>query len=101
MKWKFKIIKVALFVMAGIGILGWLVMALWNWLIPSLFSGAHPIDYVHALGLFVLSKILFGGFRGHGGWHRHGFRQRWEQMAPEEREKFQRGMFFGRGGPKQ
>jgi hypothetical protein len=43
------------------------------------------------LGLLVLSKILFGGFRGrgcHGRWNRH----RWEQMTPEEREKFQTGM---------
>jgi hypothetical protein len=38
-----------------------------------------------------LSKILFGGFRGHGchgRWHRH----RLENMTPEEREKFQAGM---------
>jgi len=91
-------VKVALLVVVGIGILGWIVMVLWNWLIPSLFSGAHPIDYIHALGLFVLSKILFGGFRGRGGWHRHGFARHWEHMTPEQREKFQRGMFRGRHG---
>jgi hypothetical protein len=34
---------------------------------------------------------LFSGFRGHGcheRWHRH----RWENMTPEEREKFKSGM---------
>jgi len=100
MNWKLKALKIALFVVVGVGALGWVVMSLWNWLIPSLFSGAHQIDYIHALGLFVLSKILFGGWRGHGG-GRHRFRQRWEQMAPEEREKFRRGMFFGRGRSRQ
>src|ERR1039458_2041208 len=71
--------------------LGWVVMALWNSLIPALFVGGKEIGYVQAMGLLLLSKILFGGFRGHGchgRWHRH----RLEQMTPEEREKFQTGM---------
>jgi hypothetical protein len=75
----------------GIAALGWVVMALWNWLIPSLFGGAKEIDYLLAMGMLVLSKFLFGGFRGHGChgcWHRH----RLEQMTSEEREKFQAGM---------
>lgn len=78
-------------VLIGIAALGWVVMALWNWLIPTLFFGGKEIGYVQAMGLLVLSKILFGGFRchgGHGRWHR----QRLEQMTPEEREKFQAGM---------
>jgi len=56
----------ALLVVVGIAALGWVVMALWNWLIPSLFIGAKEIGYVQAMGLLLLSKILFGGFRGHG-----------------------------------
>jgi hypothetical protein len=83
--------KIGLLVVVGIAALGWVVMALWNWLMPNLFVGAHEINYLQALGLLVLSKILFGGFRGHGcpgRWHRH----RLEQMTPEEREKFQSGM---------
>jgi len=84
--------KIGLMVLVGIAALGWLVMALWNWLIPALFAGAHQVSYLQAMGLLVLSKILFGGLRGHGcpaRWHRH---KRIEQMTPEEREKFQAGM---------
>src|ERR1019366_4946331 len=75
----------------GIAALGWVVMALWNWLMPTLFFGTKEIDYLQALGLLLLSKILFGGFRGHGchgRWHRNHL----EQMTPEEREKFKTGM---------
>ena len=51
-------------VLIGIAALGYLMMVLWNWLMPSVFAGVREIDYVHALGVLVLSKILFGGFRG-------------------------------------
>jgi hypothetical protein len=84
--------KIGLMVAAGIAALGWLVMALWNWLMPALFVGVHEVSYPQAMGLLVLSKVLFGGLRGHGcpaRWHRH---KRLEQMTPEEREKFQTGM---------
>lgn len=83
--------KIALLVLAGIAALGWVVMVLWNWLMPVLFSGIREIGYLQALGLLVLSKILFGSLRGrgcHGRWHRH----RLEQMTPEQREKFEAGM---------
>ncbi len=70
------------------------VMWLWNWLTPELF-GWHRITFWQALGLLVLSKILFGGFRGgwgyRGRWSRR-MHERWEQMTPEEREKFRKGM---------
>jgi hypothetical protein len=88
---KSKCWKIGLLVVVGIAALGWMVMALWNWLMPTLFTSASEVNYLQALGLLVLSKILFGGFRGHGchgRWHRH----RLEQMTPEEREKFQSGM---------
>jgi hypothetical protein len=78
-------------VVIGLAALGWVVMALWNWLMPTLFAGAFEISYLQAMGLLVLSRILFGGFRGHGchgRWHH----KRLEQMTPEEREKFQAGM---------
>jgi hypothetical protein len=83
--------------------LSWLVMRLWNWLTPDLF-GWHPITFWQALGLFLLSKILFGGFRGgwgHRGHWRRGMQERWEHMTPEQREKFRKGMMgcmFSRPG---
>lgn len=76
----------------AIAALGWLVMSLWNWILPSLFTSAQPIDYWRALGLLVLSRLLFGGFHGHGGWHRHHHMQRWHQMTDEERKKFRAGL---------
>src|SRR5260221_1793408 len=87
------------FVLAAVAVLGGLVMLLWNAVVPELFIGARSIDYLHALGLLVLSRILFGGFRGHGGWHGHrhwAHGGRWSAMTPEEREQFRRGMPWGR-----
>jgi hypothetical protein len=81
-----------LLVIVGVIVLGWAVMMLWNWVMPALFTGAQAIDFAHALGLLVLSRILFGGFRGHGGRgrcrERHMWRK-WESMTPEERERLQ------------
>ncbi len=74
-------------VLAG---LGFVVMSLWNWLMPALF-GLKLIGYWQAVGLIILSKILFGRFRasgGRGGRRLHGMRNRWKQRTPEEREKF-------------
>ena len=77
---------------------GELVMHLWNWLLPGLF-GLHTIGFWQALGLLLLSRILFGGFGGHGNGRRHRrMEERWEKMTPEEREKFREGM-RGRCGP--
>lgn len=78
--------------LVAVAVLGGLVMLLWNAIIPDLFAGARSIDYLRALGLLVLSRILFGGFRGHGGWHRHGWHGGpWSAMTPEERERFRHG----------
>ena len=83
-----------LFILAGIAAVGWLVMLLWNWLMPALFTGAQQIDYWHGLGLLVLCKILFGGLGGHG-WR--GRREMWAHMSSEEREQM-RQQFKGRWG---
>jgi hypothetical protein len=72
--------------------LSFLVMMLWNALVPSLFAGP-AIGFWQALGLLVLSRILFGGLRrggGHAGW-RHGMWRRWGGMTAEERERFRAG----------
>ena len=92
-KWILRGLKIAVFVVLGLLVFGYLVMSLWNWLMPALF-GLHVITFWQALGLLVLSKILFGGFRGRGaGMHwRRRMMERWEKMTPEEREKFREGM---------
>ena len=83
--------KIVVLVAVGVAALGGLVMVLWNWLMPALFYGAREINYLQAMGLLLLSKILFGGFHGRGG-HAHWRQHRLEQMTPEEREKFQAGL---------
>jgi hypothetical protein len=92
--WFLRGLKFALFAILFLAISTFVVMSLWNWLMPALF-GWHLISYWQALGLLVLSKILFGGFRGgphrHWQWRRRVI-ERWEQMTPEEREKFRNTM---------
>lgn len=71
---------VALGILAFLAV-AYVVMRLWNWLVPGAFNGPR-LQYKYALGLLLLSRILFGGFgpRGGHGWrHGHpGGGQRWE-----------------------
>jgi len=87
------VVKGAAFValaVVSIAVLSFVVMSLWNWLIPTLFRGAQ-LAYWQAVGLLLLSRILFGGLRGRGGWHGHWrermWRERWASLTPEERER--------------
>ncbi len=86
------------FAFIGIALLmGWAVMWLWNAILPELL-GLKLITFWQAVGLLVLTRILFGrigpgGNRGGGrwrkkGWKSHQFRERWMQMSDEEREQF-------------
>lgn len=80
-----------LFAIFGVGAL---VMGLWNAILPSLLH-VSPINYWQAMGLFVLSRLLFGGFRFGGNGPRPGYgktewRQKFMNMSEEERQKFQR-----------
>jgi hypothetical protein len=99
-KWIFRGLKIAVFVVLGLLVFGFVVMSLWNWLMPALF-GLRTINFWQALGIVILSKILFGGIHRHGGpgmyWRRR-MMERWEQMTPEEREKFREGMRGRCGG---
>ena len=68
-----RILRVLKFVLLGTlaaAVFSFVVMSLWNWLMPALF-GWHTVTFWQALGLLVLSKLFFGGFRGRGelgGW---------------------------------
>ena len=66
------------------------LMLLWNAILPAVL-GVKAITYLQALGIFVLSKVLFGFNSGWGG-RRHRWREKmeekWNFMTPEEREKF-------------
>jgi hypothetical protein len=90
-----RFVGIALAALVGIALVSFVVMKLWNAILPSAV-GWHAITYWQALGLLILSKILFGfPFRGHGGGGRHWRRrmlERYAHMTPEEREKFREGM---------
>jgi hypothetical protein len=99
--WIGKALKILLFVVVASFVLGFVVESLWNWLMPPIF-GMHVITFWQGLGLLLLGKILFGGFRGFRGhgdprW-RHRMNERWAAMSPEERERFRQGMKRRCGG---
>lgn len=88
--WIFRALKMITFVALAVSLLGYVVMSIWNAVLPAV-TGLHSITFVQALGLLVLSRILFGGLRGwgrRGGHWRARMHARWQQMSPEERERF-------------
>ena len=94
-----RVLKFMVFASVFVIVFGFVVMRLWNWLAPALF-GWHIITFWQALGILILSKILFGGFRGgpQRGWEwRRRMMERWDQMTPEEREKMREAMRAGCG----
>jgi len=110
--WMKRIAGFIVLAILGVVVFSSIVMLLWNALLPSLFH-FPVITFPQALGLLILTKILFGGFRG-GGPKNHWkdkMKQRWMNMTPEERENLQQrwgkrcqGPFgqrgpFGPGGP--
>jgi hypothetical protein len=62
-------------------VFGWLVMIMWNWLLPHIF-GLPTITYWQAFGLLLLSKLLLSGCRGPHDWkhHAHMHKQRHRHM---------------------
>lgn len=94
-----RFVKFAILAILVIPLFGFIVMGLWNWLMPDLF-GLPRIGFWQAWGLFVLGKILFGSFRGQpGGHHRARMGERWAQMSDDEREAFRRGIWRHREHP--
>jgi len=85
----------------GIGILavglaflfGWVVMLLWNWLMPEIF-GLKRLSYWQAWGLFALCSILFKG-TGSSGSGNKSDRKRKKQLRGYMRE----GLGPGEEGP--
>ena len=92
--WPARVLKFVLIGLLAITVFSFVLMSLWNWLMPAIF-GFRAISFWQALGLLALSRILVGGFRGGPGrrmhW-RHRMRERWNQMTPEERAQFVAGM---------
>lgn len=95
--WIKKCLKAGVFLILFLGLMSWVFMHLWNWLIPLLFEGPS-LNWCQALGLLAMSRILVGGIRfGGGGDCQSGnkkeyWRKKWEnkleKMSPEKREKW-------------
>lgn len=95
-RWKPWFILVPFAIIGFALLMGWVVMWLWNAILPELL-GLKVISFWQAVGLLILSRILFGGFGGGKGrgrqwrgsrWQSPQFRERWMQMSDEEREQF-------------
>jgi hypothetical protein len=77
---------------AGFGSAVW---QLWNLLMPHLF-GLPSIGFWQAVGLMALSWLLFGGWRGAGGFTGRRPSGGRHAMTEQERERF-RAMVDRRG----
>ena len=104
-KWFFAGIGMIAFIFLGIFLIGTVIQLLWNWLMPDLF-GLPSITTGQGVGLFILSRILFGGPFRKGRHYGKGYkkswksrmRNKWANMSPEERAKFKKGMRCGEWG---
>jgi len=94
--YKGRFIFIPLGIAAFLALAGFVVMQLWNGLMPAIFH-LGIITYWQALGLFILCKVLFGfgkggprgGFRGGPGpWMKYKMEEKYRSMSPEERERF-------------
>jgi Ca2+/H+ antiporter, TMEM165/GDT1 family len=85
-----KVLMVLTMVTVALLVFGLIVMSLWNAILPAVL-GVKAISFWQALGILLLSKILFGfgggGFRRGGQW-RQQMKEKWSTMSEEEREKF-------------
>lgn len=85
---------IPLAIVAFIGLFTYAVYALWNGVLIDVI-GVKTITYWQALGILVLSKILFGGFPSGG--RKFGRREQmmvkhWESMEPEQRQRMREEM---------
>lgn len=70
-----------------IALLAWAVVVwlLWNALLPDLFD-FPTLNYFQALGLLLLTRILFGNLPfSNTPSRRNHWKEKWMKMSPEER----------------
>jgi hypothetical protein len=71
------------------GVAGTVLLVLWNSLMPAIF-GLRSINFWQALGLLVLSRILFGGWGR--AFRKPRFARGLQSLTPEERQRFREAM---------
>ncbi|MBN2417048.1 hypothetical protein JXO52_14505 [bacterium] len=96
-----KYIRIPLMVIGGLALaglaallFGWILMLLWNWLMPLIF-GLPQIGFWQAWGLIIISHLLFKAGPHHGHhpprtthpryWKEH-FRDRMKQHFPDRED---------------
>lgn len=92
--WVKKAIFIPILIAAGVFIFGHVTMYLWNAILPAVI-GVQAITFWQAIGILILSKILFSGFHGrhgHRGFHDHGkaMREKWMNLSPEQKENLRK-----------
>ncbi|MDF2432313.1 MAG: hypothetical protein JWP44_1944 [Mucilaginibacter sp.] len=102
--YKRRFIFIPLAVVAFLSLISFVVMNLWNYLLPEILH-VGIINFWQAMGIFILCKILFGFGKGNrmgGGapWMRHQMAERLKNMSPEEKEKFKERLKNGCGWDK-
>ncbi|WP_174842723.1 hypothetical protein [Spirosoma rhododendri] len=98
-----QVLRFVLFTTLFVGVMGFAVMSLWNLTLPLLVRGVSAITFWQAIALLVLSRLLFGGFRG--PWNRTDFgtfkrdqwkgrmAEHWQKLTPEQRDRMRQ--FWG------
>jgi len=83
-----KVIMILVCAAAFVSLFSFIVMSLWNAILPDVLH-VTTITFWQAMGILVLSKILFGFGGGHWGGKKHEFKrrmqERWGNMSEEER----------------
>lgn len=83
----FKVFFMLIIFLVLVFLMGYVVMWLWNWLMPTIF-GLTTIGYWQAIGLLALSKILFGlgNHSSKGKQHKKAKRKKLEDWCNSRRE---------------
>lgn len=89
-KKKYKFLFYLIAAAGGVLLVGFLLKVLWNALVPAIF-GLQVISFPQALGLLLLSRLLFGRWGGWGGpknyyaSRKQAWKEKWEGLSEEEK----------------
>ncbi|MGD8781373.1 MAG: hypothetical protein PVH88_20710 [Ignavibacteria bacterium] len=89
-----KFVRIIIYVIGGLAlaaifalIFGYFVMHLWNWLMPEIFK-LPTINYWQAVGLALLTRLLFGTLGGHEDSRKDKFDHKFTKKMPPFLRKF-------------
>ncbi|WP_420149157.1 hypothetical protein [Spirosoma sp.] len=82
-----------LLILLVLGLITFVVYWLWNNVLVAV-TGVKTVTFWQAMGILILSRILFGGFKfgrpSRGSYYGGdpNWREKWRQMSEEDRAKF-------------